>query len=780
MNPTSHFNRRELPLTNGAVSFPDGTSWIQSPVCGGPCTTAPVPYFRRDFEIVGKIQSAVLTITALGLYEAECNGHCVHDDVFSPGWTDYRKRVYVRQYDLSASLVSGKNTIGVILGDGWYCGYLSSGHRQFYGDRPRFIACLSWTTTDGTSGSIQTGPEWKTSTGPILESDFFMGEAYDARRECLGWSLPDFDDAAWTHAQIADTPQLGIVASIAPPIKRMEFFDARRLDRSKPVDTQTLWDIGQNIAGRVRVHMRGNPGTTVKIRHAEMLDANGEPYFGNLRTARSTDCYTFKDDEPVVWEPRFTVHGFRYVQMTGQAHETLEISKVEGISLYSEMRETGDFTCSDDLLNKLYCNIVRSQKGNFLDIPTDCPQRDERLGWTGDAQVFIRTALHNLDAHAFFRKWMQDLIDAQRDSGEIPCTAPNIDAFGHKWDGGAAWSDAVFICPWTLYEVYGDSEILARCWDMMVRYMDFIAKAPSTCQHIRVHSEKDPWGGFGDWLAPARKGKSAGSTPKDLIATAFYANNARILARIAEVLGRESDVKKWTDLANAIAAAFRRRFVSEEGLVTANTQTACVLALYFDILLPEQRTVAASQLVGLIRANDNYLSTGFIGTSYLLPVLESEGYLETAYRLLENKECPSWLYAVVHGATSIWERWDGWTAENGFADPGMNSYNHYAYGAVGAWMVGTVAGLSLDAPGFGKILFKPRPGGSIRSASTHFHTSQGKAAIAWQLNEAGQLFLQLTVPEGSTARIDLDSRWLITAPATLPPGDHRLVAEPNG
>lgn len=751
--------------------------WIESEICGGPRTAAPAPYFRREFTLPGKPREARLHITALGLYEASVNGQPAHDSVFAPGWTIYDKRVRYQSWDVTALLRKGQNALGVILGDGWYCGHVGTNNRQNYGDRPKLLAQLEWVAADGQRGLLTTDAEWRWSTGPILENDLIMGEAHDARRESAGWDAPGFDDSGWRTACVAEVPEIEIEPHCGTFVRRQEHLPGRSMplpcgDR----DTRRgLFDLGQNISGRVRIAVKGPRGSTLRIRHAEMMDEYGHIYTENLRSARATDYYTLKGDGTEVWEPRFTFHGFRYVEtywtVLGEAGA---VESVEGVVLHADMPRTGEFECSHSLLNQLYMNTLWGQKDNFLEVPTDCPQRDERLGWTGDAQVFCRTAAFNMDVSDFFRKWLRDMRDNQYPGGGIPCYIPFMSCWGFNPDGGPAWADAALICPMELYRAYGDLDFIADHYDCMVGYMDYLA-ADKVKDGVRGHPDLDRFGGFGDWLALDGSGRTDGGTPKDLIGTAFYANNACILSECATLLGKKAEARRWDTLHRDIVQAFRNRYITPDGLMASGTQTACVLALHFDLVTPEQRPETVAQLVRLIEQNGMKIGTGFVGTPYLLHVLEAEGRLDMAYRLLEQEEFPSWLFPVKHGATTIWERWDGWTPDKGFQTPGMNSFNHYAYGAVCDWLVGAVAGLEPAEPGYRRIRFKPRPGGSLTHASASLETRYGKVAIAWTL-EQEQLRLRLTVPPGTTATLDLSGAWQGAA-VELAVGTHTHVID---
>jgi alpha-L-rhamnosidase len=732
---------------------------------------SPAPYLRKKFQLDRPIREAHLTVTAQGLYECEINGQRVGDLAFTPGWTDYRQSIRFQTYNVTPLLREGENVLGAILGDGWFCGRVGWRQRQFYGDRPSLVAQLTVSFNDGTEAVIASDGSWKTISGPILESDIMAGETYDARLELGPWSEPSYDDSAWMPVLLRPAPKAALVTSLGPPVRPQEELHSPpgRKAKNWPPDA-LMYDFGQNFTGRVRLKVEAPRGATLVLRYAEMLDPDGNVYTENLRSARATDYYTCKGGGPEVWEARFTYHGFRHVEVRGLKPDyKLELI---GIVLHSDMPVTGHFACSNPLLNQLQHNILWGQKSNFLDVPTDCPQRDERLGWTGDAQVFIRTAAFNMDVRGFFHNWLLNAREAQKPNGSLSPVIPDID-IDFCTDGGPAWSDANIICPWTLYLCYADREILEAHYDSMVLSMDFMAH-DRCAGFIRSHPDVDPWGGFGDWLALDGGGKTEGITPCDLIGTAFYAYDASIMARTATLLGREEDAQKYRDLHQKIVDAFRHRFVTPEGLIVSGTQTAYVLALQFGLLPENLRPVAIRELARDIEKRKFHIATGFVGTPYILDVLEENGRLDLAYKLLEQETFPSWLFPVKNGATTIWERWDGWVREKGFQHKGMNSYNHYAYGAVGAWMVRSVAGLELDEaePAYRHILFRPRPGGSLTWAEASLQTPQGLARIHWDL--AGEeLKVTFTVPPGSHATFQPPPGF--TTPVTdFAPGDHSL------
>lgn len=751
--------------------------WISSRLTGGADCSAPAPYFRKSFSLANPVAEARLHITALGLYEAEINGRAVGDRVFAPGWTDYRKRVQVQTYDVSALLQSGENVLGAILGDGWYCGHIAWKGRRVYGDRPALRAALEVRLTDGSTTTIVTDPSWQTATGAILQSDFLMGEDYDARLEPVGWSARGFSAEGWeTSVPTVPEPEPELSESVGPGVRRLGEISPTLL-KDGPVWLQNhrIYDFGQNFSGRIRITVQAPRGSVVRFRYAEVLNPDGSLYVENLRGARCTDFYTCKGGAAEIWEPRFTFHGFRYVEAETSRlgpEATLEIT---GIVLHSDTPPTGEFRCSNPLLNQLQHNIVWGQKGNFLEVPTDCPQRDERLGWTGDAQVFVRTACFNMDVQGFFHKWMRDARDAQSPRGGIPSVIPNANFIPGREDGGPAWSDATIICPWTIYLCYGDKEILADHYESMKRYLDFLVRHRSK-DLIRSHPGLGEWGGYGDWLALDGSGVVEGITPKDLIGTAFLAYDTELLAKIAVVLGHEDDAVEYRALHAKVVTAFQKRFLTADGLLTAGTQTAAVLALQFNLIPAELTATVAGELARHVEERGFHLATGFVGTPYVLEVLETHGHLDVAYKLLEQETFPSWIFPIKNGATTIWERWDGWTPEKGFQDKGMNSFNHYAYGAVGAWMYRTVAGLELDPidPGYGTVIFRPRPGGTITHAEARLQTPRGETGIRWELQD-GALELMLTVPEGAKGRFSAPEGFAWEG-GELGAGVHRLTA----
>ncbi|HEY9076046.1 MAG TPA: glycoside hydrolase family 78 protein [Anaerolineaceae bacterium] len=732
--------------------------WIGAPFWGGPRTSSPAPYLRREFSLQKPLMIARLYATALGLYECYLNGFRVGDDLLTPGWTDYTKRIQYQVYDVTTLLLPGANVFGAILGDGWAVGNIAWFGRQNYADRPQFLAQIVLTYSDGSRETIATDEQWKVSQGPILEADLLMGESYDARRELSGWLTPGYPDSKWWSVEVFPVQNVVIAATNGPVVKRQEEIKPVAIHKISALQPRWIFDLGQNMVGWIRLTVCGKKETTVTIRHAEVLNPDGTVNTANLRTARSTDYYTLRGGGLETWEPRFTFHGFRYVELQGYPGEPT-IDAVTGIVIHSDMQPTGKFSCSDPLINQLQHNILWSQKGNFIDIPTDCPQRDERLGWTGDAQVFARTAAFNFQVAGFFSKWLRDLEDAQSADGAIPNVVPGLLDWSIGIDGGPGWADAVVICPWIIYQWYGDVRIVEDHYASMRRFIHFLDE--TSHEGLRCYADFTGEHGHGDWLALDGSDGREGGTSKELIGTAFFAYSVQLMIKIAEVLGKKEDARSYARLAGKVCAAFQKRFVRLDGTIEGGTQTAYVLTLAFDLLPSNLRARAAAELVQKIREQGDHLSTGFIGTPYLNWVLSKAGYLDMAYRLLKQTTYPSWLYPVLQGATTIWERWDGWTQEKGFQDPKMNSFNHYAFGAIGAWMVKVIGGIDVDPdrPGYKQVILHPQPGGGLSFAAAELQSLYGMIRSAWML-ENNRFEWQVIIPANTTAIVILPARDL--------------------
>jgi alpha-L-rhamnosidase len=598
---------------------------------------------------------------------------------------------------------------------------------------------------DGTTQSVSSDGSWKSSTGPILYSDLLVGEYYDARREMASWSEPGFDESKWYPVGVEEVGSTPLVAQPDEGVRVTEEVPAKAV--TEPKSGAYVFDMSQNMVGWVRLKVEGEAGTEVTLRHAEALNPDGTIYTTNLRFARATDRYVLRGGGEEVYEPRFTFHGFRYVEVTGYPGEPA-LEAITGRVVHSATPPAGSFECSSPMVNKLQSNIVWGQRGNFLSIPTDCPQRDERLGWMGDAQIFVRTASFNMDVSSFFEKWMVDVEDVQSAEGAFSDVAPlfgdRSEAFLRK--GSPAWGDAGVIVPWTIYKTYDDTRIIERHYDAMTRWMQYLREAnPDLLRKNKLGNN------YGDWLSP--KGDY---TPKDLLATAYWAYDAKLMAEMAEAIGRREDAKGYEDLFEGIKDAFNEAYVAPDGRIEGDTQTCYVLALHMDLLPEELRPAAAEHLVRAIEREDWHLSTGFVGVGYLCPALAEAGHLDVAYRLLNNETYPSWGYTIRNGATTIWERWDGWTEEKSFQSPNMNSFNHYSLGSVGEWLYRYVAGIDLEpqTAGYSRVVIRPRPGGGLSWARGEYDSVRGKIVSAWSI-EGDQFNLGVTIPPNTTATVHM-------------------------
>jgi alpha-L-rhamnosidase len=704
----------------------------------------PSPLFRKEFSNDKRVRSAIAYITAHGMYEAQINGQRVGDAYLTPGWTSYKKRLQYQVYDVTSMLIYGKNAIGITLGNGWYRGIIGfSNSINVYGKDIALLFQLDITYTDGTTQSILSDGSWKSSTGPIRYSEIYNGEIYDARMEIPGWSQPGYADESWSGVKLANHPMYVLLSTYNEPVKKHEVFNPVKIFTT-PAGEKVI-DFGQNLVGWVIMKARGKAGDSITISHAEVLDKKGNFYTTNLRFAKAQNTYVLNGGTTTILEPHFTWQGFRYAKIEGYTGE-LNAEDFQAVALYSDMKPTGTFNSSNALINQLQHNIQWGQKGNFLDVPTDCPQRDERLGWTGDAQAFSRTASFNMNVNNFFSKWLKDL-EADQVNGSVPFVVPNV--LGGTISS-AGWADVATIAPWNMYLAYGDKRLLADQYISMKNYVESIRKvAKDNLWNSGFH--------FGDWLFYRPDDDNDGRaavTDKYLIAQCFYANSTQLLINAANVLGKKDDVATYTDLLQKIKEAFVKEYVTGSGRLVSGTQTAYVLALQFDMLPEDMRKQAAQRLADNVKSYNNHLTTGFLGTPYLCQVLTRYGYLDLAYTLLLQPTYPSWLYPVKMGATTIWERWDGIKPDSSFQVPSMNSYNHYAYGAIGDWMYRTVAGLDTyqDGPGYKHIRIKPYIGGDFTQVSASLKTYYGDASSSWKL-ENGILIMDLEIPANTIATV---------------------------
>lgn len=725
--------------------------WISTAPSPTDSVSGPSPLLRRAFHVSGAVASARLYATSLGLYEAYLNGQRVGDRLFAPGWTSYHRRLQYQTYDVTTLLSPGDNAIGVVLGDGWYRGNLGfSGRRNVYGKRLGSRLQLEIRYRDGRTERVVSDAQWKATAGPIMASDIYGGETYDARQERSGWAAVPFDDRDWARVVLLDPPTAKLVAAESPPVRRVAEFRPIAIRRAP--SSETVFDLGQNFTGWARLKVRGPAGTVVTMRFAEVLDRDGNLYTANLRRAGQTDRYTLRGGNEEVYEPHFTFHGFRYVGVTGLPAQP-DTGTITGIAVSSDLAKTGTFETSDSLLNQLQRNIVWGQRSNFLDVPTDCPQRDERLGWTGDAQVFAPTAAFNMDVSGFFSKWLADVAADQDPSGSLPWVIPDVlGADSAHESGTAGWSDAAVIVPWTMYVAYGDRELLERQYPSMRAWVEFERRRAGANLIWR------PGWQFGDWLALHSDDPSypGATTSTDFIATAYFAHSTDLVARAARALGKDTDAARYDALFRDVHAAFEREFVSARARVGENTQTAYALAIAFGLLPDSLVSAAAERLAADVRGRGMHLTTGFLGTPQLLPVLSATGHPQEAFGLLLQRSYPSWLYPITRGATTMWERWDGIRPDSSFEDAGMNSFNHYAFGAVGDWMYRTIGGINLDqaAPGGKRVRIAPIPGGGLTHARASLETPYGTVVASWRIDEQ-RFVLDVTVPPNAAADVTL-------------------------
>lgn len=752
------------PVEAGLFHAEDWTACFVTPDWDEDTSQAqPLPLLRHEFVVRSGVTRARLYITALGVYEAQINGEIVGDHVLAPGWTSYHHRLRYQTFDVTHLVREGQNALGAILGDGWFRGRLSfaGGRRNIYGNRLALLAQLEIEYADGTTERVVTDETWRAAQSPIRASDLYDGESYDARQERAGWSAPGYDDHDWAGVRLLEWNLETLVAPPGPPVRRIELLEPIAITTSPA--GRAIIDFGQNLVGRLRFTVRGPAGQTITLRHAEMLE-DGELCTRPLRTARATDHYTLRGDGVETWEPRFTYHGFRYAEITGWPGEP-RADDICAVVCHSDMERIGWFECSDPLINRLHDNVVWSMRGNFLDIPTDCPQRDERLGWTGDIQVFAPTATFLFDVTGFLASWLADLAAEQRERGTVPFIIPDVMSLSSP--PAAAWGDAAVIVPWVLYQRCGDAGILAAQFDSMRAWVDLVAS---------IAGEQRLWESgyqFGDWLDPTAPPErpDAARTDPHLVATAYFARSAELLGRAAGVLGRGEEEAYYLAIAAEVRDAFHAEYVTTRGRLLSDSATAYALALQFALLRDaEQRRHAGARLAGIVRESGYHISTGFVGTPLLCDALCSVGEYAAAFRLLTQRECPSWLYPVTMGATTIWERWDS-LRPDGSINPGeMTSFNHYALGAVADWLHRTVAGLAPAAPGYRRLDICPRPGGGLTSARARHRTPYGMAEVSWRI-EAGQITIEAVVPPNTTASVALPGNE--EAPLIVGAGTHR-------
>ena len=717
--------------------------WIETEL------TEASPLMRKEFEVKKKVKSALAFVTAHGVYEASVNGCKVGDAFMAPGYTSYDKHLQYQTYDITDMLQKGKNAFGLELARGWYLSNMGFVDPTAY--KPNFsglnvaaLAQIIITYADGSKEIVATDGSWKCSTGGILESTIYNGEVFDAGKVQQGWSTAGFDDSQWKGASEADYGYDNLAPQDCEMVVTSQYVDPKELIETPA--GELVIDFGQNLVGTEVLSFTGKPGQTIKISHAEYLDENGNFYTVNLRSAKAQSTYVC-DGKPQEFSAKFTFYGFRYIKVEGIGRDELNLDDFKAAVRFSGLEPAGSFTCSDERVNRLQSNILWSQKGNFFDIPSDCPQRDERLGWTGDAEVFARTATFNMQTYAFYSKWLKDLEADQFPGGEVTDIVPfvkNLVGAGH-----VGWADAATIIPWTLYMAYGDAKVLATQYQSMKRWVDCI---------VAQAGEQMLWNTgwhYGDWLSYVEAGERDGfqiATPNPISQQCHFANSASIMARTAALLGNAADAEYYASVAEKAKEAFCREYLKEDGILAANTQTAYVLALAYDMLPEEARPAAAAHLAENVEYY-GHLTTGFLGTPHLCRVLTENGYNNLAYKLLFNDTCPSWLYPITMDATTIWERWNSMLPDHTIPDNGMNSFNHYSYGAIGDWLYRCVAGIAETSPGFKTISVKPYVGSGLTSAAAEEIIPYGKVASSWSIAEDGAFKMEVTIPFNTTATV---------------------------
>jgi alpha-L-rhamnosidase len=736
------FNDSGWPQALALVGYPNGPwgSGVQVP--------NPSLLLRKQFLVDKPVASARLLTTALGLQETRLNGVKVGIDVLAPGWTDYNKRLQYKVYDVTGQITQGANALGAWLGNGWFSGMVGYSGSKIYGNEPWYAAMLRITYTDGTSATVRTDGTWKYTIGPIQDNDLYMGEKYDARRATPGWDRPNFNDSAWANLTVRGGPRPNLVSQADNGITVQQQF--RPVAVTQPRPGVWIFDLGQNFSGWDRLRVSGPAGTVVTLRHGEMLNPDGTLYTDNLRIAGlAVDTYTLAGTGG---EPRFTVHGYRYVELTGFPG-TPTADTLTGQAMWTSGAQLGTLTTSNTMINELQRAILWGERSNMLYLPTDCNQRNERLGWMGDIATFAASSTFNLDVSRFLAKFTTDIMDAQHSDGAFTATSPEFS----DHPGAAGWGDAGVIVPYTIWQRYGDRRVVDQNFTAMTRWVDYL-RSTAGADLIRDVPT------YGDWL------NVNDDTAHNLISTAYFAHSARLVSVMAAATGHPAEAATYGTLADQVAAAFVSRFVAADGTVSGNTQTGYVLALAFDLLPGNLVRPAADKLAAKVAATGGHLTVGFLGVENLLPVLADHGHADVAYRILLQPGLPGWGYMMSRGATTIWERWDGIRMDGTFNDPGMNSFNHYALGAVGDFLYRQVGGIGPASPGYQSLVIAPRPGGGLTSARAAYETPYGPAVSDW--TSSGAVFtLRVTVPTGTSAtvRVPAPSTASVTAPAQAVP-----------
>lgn len=708
-------------------------------------------YLRKTFEVKPEIIEAKLYVTAKGVFTGKINGKSISNDVMSPGWTPYQERIESLTYDVTDLMQGGENAIGFQLASGWHFGRLLW-NKMIWGQigSPKILSQLEILYADGSKQIISSDKTWKgTTAGPIRFAEIYDGEIYDANFEMPGWATTDFEGNHWKNVEVAELEDgIQIQPKRHHTVKTKMAMPAKNIIAPKNGDG-IIFDFEQNLVGVPQLKVPMKKGDTLKVRFSEMLDPDGSFYTDNYRSAESTDYYIAAEDSLIDWHPTFTFHGFQYVELSGfDSSATPHKDWVTGLVQYSDFDKNGTFTSSHDKLNKLQSNINWGLRGNFFDIPTDCPQRDERLGWTGDAQVIAPTSIFNNDVHSFWASWLQSVRESQYENGGIPFVVPDAVENNRV---SAGWGDASVIIPWDIYERTGDITVLEENYQMMKNWVNY----HQSQSEDNISPMKDS---FGDWLQPfqAKESNKRGDTAKKLIGTAFFAHSAHLTSKAAEVLGLREQKEKYHNLYQTIANTFEQEFFDEDGKIKNSkaTQTAYLLALDFELLSATNKSKAEKHLLDKIEEADNHLRTGFLGTPLLPRVLDAMGETDLMYQILLKETYPSWFYSINQGATTMWERWNSYSKLEGYNPESMNSLNHYAYGAVGEWMYERIAGIQPLEPGYKKIRIAPLPGGGLTSAEATYDSPYGKIKSAWKI-EGGTFQLEAVVPPNTSALISV-------------------------
>ncbi len=687
--------------------------------------------FRKEFNLSDKTEKARIYVSGLGLYELYINGNLVGDDKLRPGWTRFPNRVQYQIYDVTKFLKKGANAIGLMLGNGWWSSVMGGNWRN---SQPRLICQLKISQLNGSNTQIVSDKTWKVTQSPILENSLFNGETYDARLEILGWAFAGLNDSLWQNVKLAnDKNTAHLTAQQAPPMRITAQLKPRSV--SQPLPGKYVYDFGQNHAGRLRIKVRGKSGARVQIRHSEILNPDGTLNTDNYRMARATDVYYLKGGEEEIYEPHFTYRGFRYAEISGLT-EKLPLENVISQVIHNDVERTGFFKCSNPLINKIYENILWGQRSNLYSVPTDCPQRNERLGWTGDAQAFSATACWNMDMELFFKKWMRDIMDSQTAEGIIQNINPTLE---NKWSS-PGWGDAAVIIPWNVYRFYGDKRVILENYSGMKKWIDYMQSRAKDGVLYDV-------AGYGDWL-------SVKPSPYKPIGAAYYYYSTQLFSAMAGIIGQKDDEQKYAELADKISTAFNNTYFDENGYYPGKTQTSYVLPLAFGLVAEVQKERVLKNLVKNIVAQNYHLSTGFMGTAHMFKILSDNGFHDTAYRMVAQRTYPSWGYEIENGATTIWEHWNSNRLDE--VDASMNSFNHFALGSVGSWLYESLVGINPNpqVPGFKRIIFRPRPVGDLTWAEATYKSMYGDVYLRWE-KDADKFSCKITVPPNTTALVYL-------------------------